>query len=150
MIRTSLLSVDPGKSMGWAYFVDARLYLCGLWNLAKDRFPFPNADAVSSVIIEDQVIYPDEKVKPASVISLAKTAARAADRMRYERVEWVKPRTWKCTGDPDVLCVRIVKALSDFERKQYFTAADQIHESHRHDVIDAIGLGLWKLNRFRA
>lgn len=146
MLTSYLETVDPGNSTGWAEYYRGELKQCGPWDLDAWEFPcilIPDANWV----IEDQVIYPKSPVPPNDIVILAKSAARVADRVGWKTVEWVRPRTWKSTLDADIMCERIIRCLTPTERLVYFAAADKMPEGVRHNVIDAIGIGLWKLRR---
>lgn len=99
------------------------------------------------VLLEDQVIYPKSKVDPNDIVRLAQTAGRCRERLGWQRTTLIPPRKWKGTLDKDAMHVRIVRALDEDERRVYFAAADAVAESYRHNIADAIGIGLWKLGR---
>lgn len=154
-----MITIDPGIKTGWARFDDeladdgvpVKLVSCGLWDLDGagyvghvERAPV-TYDA--HTVIEDQVIYPKSKVRPNDIVKLAQTAGRIAERRGWHHCEWVEPRKWKGTLDKDAMHVRIVRALDEDERRVYFAAADAVAESYRHNIADAIGIGLHKLGR---
>lgn len=145
MLPDYLETADPGNCTGWAEFWRGQLKACAVWDLDAQQFPFlivPEAHWV----IEEQQIHKDTP-NPQSIIKLAHTAGRIADRVGWKTVEWVYPTTWKRNADPDLMCEWIIKALSPVERLVYFAAADRVAEGVRHNIIDAIGIGLWKLRR---
>jgi hypothetical protein len=57
------------------------------------------------------------------------------------RVELVQPRTWKHQVPKHIHHARASKVLTDAER--------ELMASKRHDVWDAVALGLWKLGRLK-
>lgn len=144
-----MICIDPGERCGWAWFTGA-LAGCGLWRLGGSFVPASDGPFV----IEDQVIYPKSKVNPNDIVKLAQTAGRAGALLcehnyplAWDELEWVEPRTWKGTLTKDTMAVRILETLNVSERQVYFAAADKLPEGVRHNVIDAIGIGLWKLGR---
>lgn len=137
-------TLDPGIHMGWAYFWGGILSECGLWDVAK---PHPCAFRGRRTIIEWPVIYPKSPVPPNDILEVRTTAARAREKMGWDRCETVAPRKWKSNVAKSVMLVRIIEALSEDERRIYFKAADQVAEGLRNNIIDAIGIGLWKLDR---
>lgn len=152
-----MIAIDPGASCGWAHFDDevesdpklVELSACGLWDLdSRTILATPVSWDCSHLVIEDQVIYPKSKADPNDIVELAKQAGRVRDRCRhFHGFTWVEPRTWKGTLAKDTMSVRILEALNVSERRVYFTAADKVPEGVRHNIIDAIGIGLWKLGR---
>lgn len=148
-----MITIDPGKKTGWARFFphslpEHRVLVgCGLWDIDdrkwKGNLGPPDWDL--ETVIEKPVIYPRSKARPNDIITLAILAGRIAG-LRPGAV-WVEPRKWKGNLDGDLMNVRILKALTEEERRVYFAAADKVAESYRHNIIDAIGIGLWKLGR---
>lgn len=57
-------------------------------------------------------------------------------------VEWVEPRAWKGTVPKDIMYKRI---LAKVPKDQYAN----IERVHDHNVIDAVGIGLWKIKKDR-
>lgn len=154
-----MIAIDPGACTGWAHFDDevesdpklVELSSCGLLDLTK-KDPFiprsgPLSWDYSHLVIEDQVIYPRMKEDPNDIIELAKKAGRVFQALCRQRYTWVEPRKWKGTLAKDTMAVRILEALNVSERRVYFAAADKVPEGVRHNIIDAIGIGLWKLGR---
>jgi hypothetical protein len=136
-----LICIDPGKKTGWAYFKGEALDACGL---AEPPFRVPFLTKL--VLIEKPMIYPRSKARPNDIVELAIVAGQiSAQWAPY--VTWVLPRQWKGTIDGDAMHVRIIKTLTEAERGVYFAAADEVAESYRHNIADAIGIGLWKLGR---
>jgi len=151
-----LIAIDPGKDCGWAQFDDeclietkVRLVGCGLIQISNAGRVYgpPSWDGVT--IIEKPVVYPRSKVNPNDLITLAILVGRIIGG-RNGTHELVEPRTWKGTLDGDLMTVRILQQLDEEERRVYFAATDKLPEGVRHNVIDAIGLGLHKLGRLTA
>ncbi len=141
-----LLSIDPGARTGWAFFsgVGMPLVNCGLVQ------PALWGDLVAvygrlclDVLIEEPTIYPHSKARPADVMALQLKVGQLKGRFETVgcKVELVQPRTWKRGVSKPIHNRRTLKALSAIERK--------LAEGMRHDVLDAIGLGLWKLGRMK-
>jgi hypothetical protein len=55
-------------------------------------------------------------------------------------VEWVEPRSWKGTVPKKIMVKRIIAKLSEEEYAN-------INHSKNHNLIDAVGVGLWKIKR---
>jgi hypothetical protein len=141
-----LLAIDPGEKTGWAYFEDYVLQGCGLITLAKWVATFGTwLDQTASfhVIVEEPTIYPHSKARPADIMALQLKVGELKGRFEAAGcvVELVQPRTWKRQVPKSIHNDRTLKALTDDERR--------LAEGKRHDVLDAIGLGLWKLKRMK-
>lgn len=97
----------------------------------------------TNVVIEEPTIYPHSKARPADVMALQLKVGELKGRFEAAgcRVELVQPRTWKRQVPKPIHHIRIRKALTDAERA--------LVEGQRGDVLDAVGLGLWKLGRMK-
>jgi hypothetical protein len=140
----SVLTIDPGADAGWAWFDNGTLAGCGLGAPAQ-----PNADRV---IIERPMIYPGgrQKARPADVIKLATRAGEAGGlyaRSRGVEPEYVEPHAWKGSVDKNIHHARIWAKLSTDEQAIVSTAARGVAPSKRHNILDAIGIGLWAIGR---
>lgn len=140
-----LLAIDPGADSGWAIFRDDALTDCGLGGV-EYAAPGP---LVNQVVIEHPVIYPGGRsANPNDIVKVAISAGEWAGRYFPCPVRYVKPRDWKGTIDADVCNKRVLAALSAEEGRVYARASEKVPARKRHNVIDAIGLGLFQLGRF--
>lgn len=131
-----LLAIDPGQHAGWALFADTRLAACGLGS--------PLAEHVRRVVIELPQVYPRHPVPPNDLITLAFLAGRYAGASAGE-VFTVSPHQWKGNLPKDVCAARVRARLSPEERA--VVDAVDVPEKQRHNVLDAVGIGLFALNR---
>ena len=135
--------------MGWAIWHKGQLHQCGLargkhWLETLDDMP---PVMVKEVICEEPVIYPRSSVNPASILLLAHVAGAVAGLYHPAPYYQVKPRTWKGTM-PKVICnARTFNKLERIELTLTDTMAESVPRSLVHNVIDAIGVGLWHLKR---
>ena len=131
--------MDPGLDTGWAVFSDGLLSSCGL-----GPPPVANYD---SVTIEKPQVYAASKSKgnPNDLITLAIMVGRYVERLERGscKVHLVLPTTWKGQVDKDIMCKRILLGLSDLEKTVALKCLTPISESKRHNVVDAIGIGVW-------
>lgn len=143
--------VDCGQGYGLAraLFLDGALKKCGPW-LEADEGDLEPAWCVDVNLIELPQIYKRMKGDPNDLVTVAAIAGRVRQAIGWHRCEFISPRSWKGTLDGDMMHVRIVKALTDDERKVYFDATDPLPEGVRHNVADAIGIVLAKLGRLTA
>lgn len=92
----------------------------------------------------------------ATVVGRFQQAALA----RGARVELVPPKKWKGEVPKGVCSLRIWRALNEWERRVATSIPDAarrkleagrgVASGEGSDVIDAIGIGLWKLGRLHA
>lgn len=149
---THLLSIDPGKNLGWASFCDGSLNGCGVISdaLDLDRLcgRLPRYDKIVLVIEKPQV-YQGRKSKgdPNDLIDLAVQAGFVVGRLRPSKTVWPKPATWKGQVPKEVVERRVLAILTEQE-KELVGHAD-VRRSVRHNMYDAIGIGLWHLGRYR-
>lgn len=134
-----LLAIDPGNDTGWALFENGMLIDAGLY--------FPPLDgAIMDLVIERPTIYPRSKARPADIVTLAINAGMHAGRASsLTSIHWVEPRTWKGQVRKKIHHSRIVKLLSEDEKCVLRRLG--VTEGKAHNVLDAVGLGLWKLGR---
>jgi len=102
------------------------------------------------IVVEYPEQYSHTPAPRSSVQGLACTGGGIVSMLKRDsnKVEFVLPKTWKGQVPKDIMLNRIVAKLSDTE-KQILESKNYI-KSKKHNVIDAIGLGLFKLNRLRS
>lgn len=98
------------------------------------------------------MIYPGgrQEVPPNDLITLAVRAGEVGGAFRAlgAVVDYVLPRTWKNGPIPkDVMHKRILRRLDDAERALIDVAGRGMAPSKRHNMLDAVGIGLWGLRR---
>lgn len=122
------------------------LYTGNLFEATLKQSPL---DAVSLVVFECPVIYPKSKAPPTDIMALygAVVAMASICTKRYILSRFVEPRKWKGNVPKEVFGKRIEAKLMDKERK--LAQLDRFPKTKRHDVVDAIGIGLWHLGRMR-
>lgn len=140
-----LVAVDSGADSGFAVFDDGKLSRADLADVLDPPGIGGPCGPLAAVVIE----IPDRiKVNPKSVIKLALNAGRwlqyFGERVAGE-VRAVEASAWKASTDPDILAKRILAHLSPEERAVIPKTRSAL--GHDHNVIDAIGLGLWRLGR---
>jgi hypothetical protein len=144
--KTSLLAIDPGAHTGWALFLESggwHLAACGVASPTSDM-PWPGTKTLDQVVIEDPVIYPHSKARPADLMKLARIVGRYEERFAHARaIELVTPRSWKGSVDGDIMLKRIEAALTMADRTVY----DLYSGGYKHNMTDAVGLGLWALKQ---
>jgi hypothetical protein len=142
-----LLSIDPGKNeFGWARFHAAQLMQCGFEQVKYAQSLFYRM-TVDCAVIEVPQIYPMRSWKgdPNDLIDVALTSGQIAGILSLNKKEFVRPHAWKGNRPKDIDNNYTLSKLD--ERELVILNQCEVIKSKRHNVIDAIGIGLWKLNR---
>jgi len=143
-----LLAIDPGNDTGWALFDNGRrLAACGL---GEPELPGP----VDDLIIECPELRPHGEKNPNAILKLARNAGEWCGRLRaIPRQRYVRPNDWKGSTSKSISHARTWGKLDDKEKDivdaAFKSAAgrDGMAASKRHNVLDAIGLGLFGVAR---
>ena len=138
----TLLAVDPGKHFcGWAFFVDGVLHSCGL-DVPDEIALLMHAERL---VIELPQIYRASRTKgdPNDLIDVALVVGQIM--ASFTDVTLIKPRAWKGTVKKEVMTARIESKLTDAEK----ALIPRLSISLRHNVVDAIGIGLFSLGRLK-
>lgn len=149
-----ILCIDPSSNpthIGWAIFDDRVLVACG-----KTSPPPAWLIDVIEAVIEKPVIYPHGRTpNPNDIVKLAVTVGELAGVLAANglSVRYVEPRAWKATLDKDTCCRRVWGRLRPEE--QHTAAPYQPPPSGKvgggkDHVLDAIGIGLHAVGRWRA
>lgn len=148
-----LLSFDPGtQKIGWASFENGRLLLAD----KSDRNVEWMAGAPDLVLVEMPRWYPHERrIDVNDLLDLSVVVGEIREHFRRLcKVEFVWPRTWKGTVPKEVMSQRIYEALTADEIARLPKRAVRRGRPHKgnakdvdHNILDAVGLGLWKLGR---
>lgn len=144
-----LLSIDPGKShYAWAIWTDAdSLHSCGRQYPWKRNGSIPNGQ-FKHLVIELPQIYRQSRWKgdPNDLIQVALTVGALESRIPHQDSLLVHPHDWKGSTPKNIMEGRILDRLSDKE-KIIFQEGVQRLGTKKHDVVDAVGIGLWALLR---
>jgi hypothetical protein len=120
--------------------------------------PVPAGDEhIVEVFGERPKIYPHSKVPTSDIITLAIRAGEAVGPYRYPadpntpaaKVTYYEPWEWKGSVVKNVHHQRIWGHLGPNERALVAEVAAGMAPSKRHNMMDAIGIGLFALGRTR-
>lgn len=145
----SLHTLDPGNNTGWAIFEDDLLLDAGVlpFGDVRQTLRFYSGDMV---LIEVPRHYPHREkgdVNDLLDLSLRAGELKAWAEGQKAKVELVWPRTWKGSAPKEIHNQRVLRALKAFELK--LLPKSPRAKKHDHNMLDAVGLGLWKLGRLR-
>lgn len=140
-----VIAIDPGTISGVAYFEDGELESVELIKAPWEVLCLYDYPRPLKVVCEFPVIYPGHRGKGSGNDLL--TVARIAGKLTgfAENPEFVAPKTWKGNVPKKIMLDRIFLRLSAEERK--IIDALKAPKAEKHNAIDAIGIGLWKLGR---
>lgn len=134
-----LLAIDPGIDTGWAVFRDGELEGCGLGELPRGTF--------DEAMIECPQSYPKTRENANDLITLAFMAGRLLEKVDARVKGRCHPREWKGQQSKTLNHDRIRKSLSSAEFVVLAGSMYNITVSKQHNVIDAVGIGLWAVGR---
>jgi hypothetical protein len=136
-----LVAIDPGTVTGFASFRERVLVSAGFGPFEVISLPL-----APRVVLEVPRVYPVSKGDPNDLITLAMIAGEIRHRYRVQGIEVreVWPRTWKGNVPKDVHHKRVLKCLSAAE---LVVIPKRPRGGDDHNCLDAIGLGLWALER---
>jgi hypothetical protein len=131
-----LVSIDPGACTGVAIFEDSNLVQA---YATRDIRPLKGFD---ECVCEIPVIYPVGKGK-GNPNALVQVALRAGILTALMTTTYVTPSKWKSTVKKEIMCRRI----ETFLRPEEHALIPDLPRTTLHNVLDAIGIGLWHLGR---
>jgi hypothetical protein len=142
----SLWAFDPGADTGWSRFDGGYLRACGL--IHPGRFHQFSPSVVyqdDTAIIERPTHYPGTDAN--DLIILAERAGQLQGWCDARGIKWemVEPRTWKGSVPKPIHNKRVEAKLTQGEL--YLLDHCGCAKRQRNNVVDAIGLGLWKIRR---
>lgn len=147
-----LLAIDPGNCSGYAIFRAGLLLSCGITKLETFSSDVPHASC-SGAVLEMPVIYPRSKAPPGDILKLTLGVGRYYEKclnLGIADVSLVEPRTWKGQLVKEISHARILAKLSPQEKETVRVAGLAIAKSLRGNMLDAIGIGLYKVTGKKA
>lgn len=133
-----LLAIDPGTDTGWAVFSGKVLADCGL-GTPPAEYARPDR-----VLIEVPKFRPSDP-NPQSLIVLAVKAGEHGG--RYAKPEYLIPNDWKGSTPKPISHARIWGVLDPAEQGIVDRKLRGVAAGKRHNVLDAIGIGLHGVGR---
>lgn len=145
MKTPSFIAVDPGDNAGIATFHDGRLASIELVKDAVERCWRWKGQKGLPVICEMPEKFFNSPASVQSLLTLSFTAGYLVSALHPSWVRKVTPREWKGQRPKAVDNALVQHLLNDQER--HILRASRISETQKHNVVDAIGIGLWYLRR---
>lgn len=151
------VAIDPGNDTGWSKWVDRRLVACGLCHVPDyPELPFTIGLPIDDLIVEIPQDYgPNRTVDPNDLISLGyKVGALIGVFVAYHNLldrkfthAVIRPNQWKGQVPKNIHHDRTLPALDAREKTVLQTVLETVPKGKRHDVKDAVCLGLWRVKR---
>lgn len=139
-----ILTIDSGGSTGWALFDPSTKELvdCGL-----NKLPTIFQPPVTRIIIE-RPHAGKTRARARDILTLAIRAGEAGGLLRYltnVEPEYIEPQRWK--GQlPKKRCNELVEAKLFIQEKSLLNKIKPL--SAKHNVLDAVGIGLYAVGRW--
>ena len=177
--RGALVSIDPGRNLGWSVFVYFGpmivpgqtwgwvLRACGLVTSTATNINTQAAETCKEVqekvlrVLWDSGFHPgqhplsvcelmewrpdDRRSNAQDLIRVATIGAAVAGMLSPEPA-FVTPNEWKGQVPKEIMGSRILHSLQWDEANR---AGKDIPTNLRHNVIDAVGIGLWAVGRMQ-
>jgi len=148
-----IVCIDPGtQCAGFATFSesDKGMLSCGVFR-GKDWMDtagrVPDFGQVAKLVIEDPRVYPITNVDPNNLMTLAKAVGAIVANVKALHTKLVTPSRWKKSVPKKIHQKRILRAMSQSETQLLENCL--CPKSLQHNVVDAIGIGLWELRRMK-
>lgn len=150
---TLLVAIDPGETTGWSFYQDGALVEAGVAVGSPPALPAAvylelnqNRDC-SEAVIEKPQTYPMSPVDANDLITLGILVGEWKEYLHRHGadVELALPRTWKGTVPKDIHHRRVLARLTAEEKTRLPKRPRA--KNYDHNMLDAVGLGLWKLGR---
>ena len=143
--KPKTISIDPGVNhCGIAVFEEKTLKYAKLIENDSMITKAIVAEEKDSPIgaIEVPQVYRVSKGDPNDLINVA--LAAGAHSASFETVKFYRPREWKGNVPKDVMCRRILGRLTEEEKTRIeYCKQKSLH----HNILDAIGIGLFHIGR---
>lgn len=160
----SVLSIDPGRKMGWAAWYSRSLVGCGVATTKKKDIGEAAKELADLIpqrpqitIVEEMVHYPGksrtqgtQEALANDLIQVTAFGALVAGLIGSEVVRYIPAQKWKGTRPTEGVVDRAVeKALASEELEVYHKSLGELPKGIRHNLVDAVGIGLKVHGRFR-
>ncbi len=152
-----LLAIDPGADTGWALFGRGVLCACGLGEPPDDvdsPWMYGCEFEYLKVLIECPRLRPRGEKNPNSILLVARNAGEWGGRyFGVGEVSYLTPNDWKGSTPKATANARTWRSLNEGERGVVDLAFAKakgrkgLAKGKRHNVLDAIGIGLHGVGR---
>lgn len=159
--EVNTLAIDPGKTyVGAALFHGLELRRGEVVKCPKEAMPTAQlrelvretvkrmgVSTLELLVVEDPIIYPRGGARPNDIMDLARTFGAFMGSIDAKRYAAPNPSAWKGTIDGEICCERTKKLLGPSEMAVLVKSEKEQRGGLSHHVLDAVGLGLFVLQR---
>ncbi len=149
-----ILSVDPGLvCCGWAFWCDGQMTSSGITRTKEtdlgrrvlDHAAILDKMYPDVLVIEKPEVYAQRFLKgdPEDLIHIAIVVGAIVHAAKTFEIRMPLPKTWKGQISKEISAARTLKKLSEEEKQRM----GKVIPSLKHNMMDAIGIGLWALGR---
>jgi hypothetical protein len=146
-LNNNVIAIDPGETSGWSWFRNSSLVACAK-HRGIPRLPEgAGFKGEGKIVIEKPMVYPGAPVDVNDLITLAIKVGEWKEYLwaRFGvEPELVTAPTWKGSVPKEIHHQRLLKVLTEEERAIMPKTKSGKYD---HNMLDAVGLGLWKLGR---
>lgn len=153
-----MIAIDPGtRAVGWAIFLpDGSMHRCGLAHvkgtnrvLADDAIELADQIGVHlpRVVLEEMVMRPEDPRSQADDLLRVQLVGGIVAARVGQKIVTVRPMRWKGCVPKRIHHRRIGDVMTRAEKDLLTAACRTVHRDLQHNVIDAIGIGLWDVGR---
>jgi hypothetical protein len=146
---TDLLAIDPGNTTGVALFINRDLVLA--YATPFEKFISNPERVANELVIEMPKWWPQAHEEIDDLLKVARKVGRIEQHYARlgVRVSDVWPNTWKGSVPKDVHNDRVLKMLKSSELLILPRRSKRAKFPFDRNMLDAVGIGLWKLGRMR-
>lgn len=165
----NVLAIDPGrKKLAWALFTNGKLNMAGVYRFKPNQNPdlneiiagftkqlaqgFSELDLTpcSVAVVERMKVYPGKGSKGDQnyLLDLQAIGTAVGSKLAVN-LRLVYPIEWKKNQPKDVSHRKIRSALSSEETTTLKEAEEDVGLTYLADLLDAVGIGLFQLGRYR-
>lgn len=145
-----LWAIDPGKAQcAAALFLNRELWAVDFVTRARSGLISKPAAKGEIIVIEQPVSYPGSAVDPNDLIEIAIMGAEVAGRFMRPggQILHVRPNEWKGTVSKEITAARARAILGPMENTRLDEWLSKHKRGIRHNLLDAVGIGLFALGR---
>ena len=145
----NLLAIDPGECTGFATFRDGVFGWAGVTYLYETLAFQPNRLVIEIPNAHESKGKTRSKRDPQAIITLAVTCGQWIRHISAPDTVRLFPSQWKGQVPKPVHNARVLACLAPAEIQAFQFYTSGLAPSKLHNVIDAIGLGLFNLGRMQ-
>lgn len=145
----NILALDPGECTGFAVFQDGVLRWAGVTTLLETLAFRPDRLVIEIPNAHESKGEKRSKRDPQAIVTLAITCGQWIRHISAPDTVRLFPSVWKGQVPKTAHNARVLACLAPHELQAFHFYTDGLAASKLHNVIDAVGLGLFNLGRMQ-